>query len=112
MDIKIEQKNLSHEAYNKIKLLILDNVLKSGEKIIQEKMAQKLGISRIPLIQALTILQKERLIEYNPRKGFTVRKISTKEFGTKTKAEAFGRIISHTAYHAGQMAIINKYGII
>lgn len=36
--------------------------------------------------------------------------ITTKEFGTKTKAEAFGRIISHTTYHAGQMAIIQKYG--
>ncbi|MFN3341250.1 MAG: DinB family protein [Flavobacteriales bacterium] len=38
--------------------------------------------------------------------------INTKEFGTKTKAEAFGRIVSHTAYHAGQLAIINKYGTI
>ncbi len=36
--------------------------------------------------------------------------IATQEFGTKTKAEAFGRIVSHTAYHAGQMAIIQKYG--
>ena len=36
--------------------------------------------------------------------------ITTKEFGTKTKAEAFGRIVSHTAYHAGQLALINKYG--
>lgn len=36
--------------------------------------------------------------------------ITTKEFGTKTKAEAFGRIVSHTTYHAGQIAIINKYG--
>lgn len=36
--------------------------------------------------------------------------ISTKEFGTKTKSEAFGRIVSHTTYHAGQLAIINKYG--
>ena len=36
--------------------------------------------------------------------------ITTKEFGTKTKAEAFGRIISHTTYHAGQIAIILKYG--
>lgn len=36
--------------------------------------------------------------------------ISTKEFGSKTLAEAFGRIVSHTAYHAGQMAIIVKYG--
>jgi len=38
--------------------------------------------------------------------------ITTKEFGTKTKAEAFGRIISHTAYHAGQIAMIQKYGIL
>ena len=37
--------------------------------------------------------------------------ISTKEFGTKTKVQAFGRIISHTTYHAGQLAMIVKYGI-
>ena len=36
--------------------------------------------------------------------------IVTKEFGTKTKAEAFGRIVSHTAYHAGQIGITLKYG--
>ena len=37
--------------------------------------------------------------------------ISTKEFGTKTKAEAIGRIISHTAYHAGQLSLTIKYGV-
>jgi hypothetical protein len=36
--------------------------------------------------------------------------ITTTEFGTKTKIEAFGRIISHTAYHTGQIAMIMKYG--
>ncbi|MFK7812981.1 MAG: DinB family protein [Maribacter sp.] len=36
--------------------------------------------------------------------------ITTKEFGVKTKAEAFGRIASHTNHHAGQMAILIKYG--
>jgi uncharacterized damage-inducible protein DinB len=36
--------------------------------------------------------------------------VATKEFGTKTKSEAIGRIISHTAYHAGQLALILKYG--
>lgn len=36
--------------------------------------------------------------------------ITTKEFGTKTKAAALGRIISHTAYHGGQIGIILKYG--
>lgn len=36
--------------------------------------------------------------------------IVTKEFGTRTKAQALGRITSHTAYHAGQIGIILKYG--
>jgi uncharacterized damage-inducible protein DinB len=36
--------------------------------------------------------------------------IETKEFGSKSKAQALGRITSHTAYHAGQLAIIKKYG--
>lgn len=36
--------------------------------------------------------------------------ITTKEFGTKTKQEALARILTHTTYHAGQIAIILKYG--
>lgn len=35
--------------------------------------------------------------------------VVTKEFGVKTKAESLGRIISHTAHHGGQLAIILKY---
>ena len=38
--------------------------------------------------------------------------ITTKEFGTKTKAQALGRILSHTAYHAGQLALTLKYGVV
>ena len=38
-----------------------------------------------------------------------VTEIETKEFGKKTKQEAVARIISHTAYHAGQIGIILKY---
>lgn len=36
--------------------------------------------------------------------------IETKEFGRKTKAEALGRIVTHTTYHAGQLAMVLKYG--
>lgn len=35
--------------------------------------------------------------------------VITKKFDTKTKAEAFGRIVSHTTYYAGQLALILKY---
>lgn len=36
--------------------------------------------------------------------------IETKEFGRKSRSEALGRISTHTAYHAGQLALILKYG--
>lgn len=36
--------------------------------------------------------------------------VTTAEFGTVTKSEALGRILSHTAYHSGQLALALKYG--
>jgi uncharacterized damage-inducible protein DinB len=36
--------------------------------------------------------------------------VTTAEFGIKTRAEALGRIASHTAYHSGQLALVLKYG--
>jgi DNA-binding GntR family transcriptional regulator len=80
MDIKIQQNNLCDYAYNRIKTLILNDALKSGEKVVQEKMAERLGMSKIPIIQALTLLQNERLIEYFPRRGFFVKELSNQEF--------------------------------
>ena len=36
--------------------------------------------------------------------------VTTAEFGTVLKTEALGRITTHTAYHAGQLALTIKYG--
>jgi len=76
---KISNHTLSELAYKKIKELIIDNVLKPGDKISQEKVANDLGISKIPLIQALTLLSKEGLIQKLPRKGFFVKNFSQEE---------------------------------
>jgi uncharacterized damage-inducible protein DinB len=36
--------------------------------------------------------------------------IETTEFGIRTKVQTLGRIISHTAYHTGQIGVLRKYG--
>jgi uncharacterized damage-inducible protein DinB len=36
--------------------------------------------------------------------------VTTAEFGTVSKREALARVITHTAYHAGQLALALKYG--
>jgi uncharacterized damage-inducible protein DinB len=50
-----------------------------------------------------------RAIEATPETDWDTV-IETKEFGRKTKAEALGRIVTHTAYHAGQLAMVVNYG--
>lgn len=37
-------------------------------------------------------------------------KVTTAEFGTVTRKEALARIMTHTAYHAGQVSLALKYG--
>jgi len=71
--------NLDQKAYNQLKSMILDQKLKSGSKIYQEKLAIDLGISRTPLVNALKKLEQEQLISAVPRKGFYVRDISKEE---------------------------------
>jgi len=71
--------NLDQKAYDQLKAMILDQKLKSGSKIYQEKLAIDLGISRTPLVNALKKLEQERLIIAIPRKGFYVRDFSKEE---------------------------------
>ena len=64
--------NLDQKVYAILKKMITDRKLLPGRKIPQEKLAQDLGISRTPLVNALKYLEKEKLVEAKPRRGFFV----------------------------------------
>lgn len=72
----------------------------SGRYINLSELLESLSAAEKALTMALQS-QKEEDWESN---------VTTAEFGTITKAEALARIISHTAYHSGQIALILKYG--
>ena len=59
--------------------MIMERQLLPGEKIPQEKLAEDLGISRTPLINALKFLEKEKLVQSIPRRGFFMRTFTKKE---------------------------------
>lgn len=77
------KKDLFEEAYTVIKEMIMEGNLKPGEKLVQEQIAQKLGISRTPVMHALRILETEGLLTINPRtKVMQVRDLSQEELVT------------------------------
>jgi DNA-binding GntR family transcriptional regulator len=78
VNLGAEHENLDQKAYLILKNMIVNRKLLPGEKIPQEKLAQDMGISRTPLVSALKYLEKEKLVEAIPRRGFYVR-LFTKE---------------------------------
>lgn len=60
--------------------MISNGELKQGEKIAQEKIAEKLGVSRTPLMKALLALENEYLVESIPRRGIYLRSLDQKKY--------------------------------
>ncbi len=71
--------NLSVQVSKWISEKIIQSTFAPGSRIMEEKIADELGISRGPVREALLILQKQRLISLLPRKGAIVKKISATE---------------------------------
>jgi len=59
--------------------MILAGELKPGEKLPQEKIAEQLGVSRMPLHKAFVMLEDEFLVESIPRRGIFIRKPDIQE---------------------------------
>jgi DNA-binding GntR family transcriptional regulator len=79
VNLGAEHENLDQKAYQILKAMIMDRQLLPGEKIPQEKLAEDLGISRTPLVNALKFLEKEKLVQSIPRRGFFMRTFTKKE---------------------------------
>jgi DNA-binding GntR family transcriptional regulator len=63
--------------YQHLKERILDGKLPPGQRLIIDDIAEELGLSIIPVREALQLLQAERLVEIRPHAGATVAAITS-----------------------------------
>lgn len=49
---------------------------KPGERLVEDRLAEDMGVSRVPIREALRVLATEGLVEIAPRRGATVRALS------------------------------------
>lgn len=59
-------------ALSDVRRQILTGELRPGQRIVQENLASRLGISRVPVREALQHLQGEGLVEYTAHRGYQV----------------------------------------
>lgn len=59
----------------KIRHMILNGELVAGERIIEDRIAKKLGVSRNPIREAIRLLETSGLVRVEPRKGAYVAEL-------------------------------------
>lgn len=91
-----------------LRAAILDGRFKPGEWLRQEKLAQELGVSQMPVREALKELAAEGLIEHVPYRGVRVVALSTEDIEDLYEHRAFleSRAAQMAADHitAGEIA--------
>lgn len=72
MKILITQPSLSDQVYEAIVDEICDGALPAGSHLVQEQLAERLGVSRQPVQQAMALLKADGMVEEVGRRGLWV----------------------------------------
>jgi DNA-binding GntR family transcriptional regulator len=79
LKVRAESRRLSDIAYETLSLAIRERKLRGGEMIVEQYLAESLGLSRTPLRQALQRLEIEGQLIKSGR-SFQVRQVSMDEY--------------------------------
>jgi DNA-binding GntR family transcriptional regulator len=76
---------------------ILDGTLAPGDQVVQESLAERYGVSRVPLREALKALEAEGQVVYHPHRGYFVTELSVADLVAHIDdAAAAGDVIAMT----------------
>jgi len=71
-----DRASLSKVVSDKIRGQILAGILKPGERLIEDRLSAELGVSRVPVREALRGLSMEGLVRLEPNRGASVTEVT------------------------------------
>jgi DNA-binding GntR family transcriptional regulator len=71
--------HLSDRVYSKLKNMILSGQFKPNTGLSERSLAARLSVSRVPVREAIKLLEREGLLIVVPRSGILVRRLSIEE---------------------------------
>jgi len=97
-DLRVsKKKSFREEVYGSLKKSILHGKLKAGQRLIEEQLADQVGISRTPVREAFHKLERDELVIQLPKGGFFAGREFIKEdvgeiFGIRSALESYGGV--------------------
>ncbi len=77
--IQLNNKRMSELICEQISDWIMDGTLEAGQRISEDELAERFGVSRMPVREAVRMLCAKGLMQSIPYVGSTVRKLSSDE---------------------------------
>lgn len=71
--------SLAELAVRRLRAEILSGALAPGERLVEEHLTRRFGISRAPLREALRLIGEQGLVEHLPRRGVRVAELSAQD---------------------------------
>jgi DNA-binding GntR family transcriptional regulator len=68
--------SLSQRVAEELRRSILTNRRRPGERLVEDRLSEELGVSRVPIREALRMLAGEGLVDMQPRRGASVADVS------------------------------------
>ena len=84
----LRTRSLSNVVQAEIERMIIDGELKPNERVNENALSQRLGVSRGPIREACSALAAMGLIEIIPNRGFFIRALSNDEAQDLSEARA------------------------
>ncbi len=75
----LTRRHLGQEAFVLLRRMITHGEMVNGERLVEERLAEQLGLSRTPVREALHRLEQEGLLLKRPRGGYEVRPLTPEE---------------------------------
>jgi DNA-binding GntR family transcriptional regulator len=77
--VPVQRQTIASQALEVLRTQILRGHFPDGEALRQDALARQLGVSRIPIREALRQLEAEGLVTFTPHRGAVVSKLSLEE---------------------------------
>jgi DNA-binding GntR family transcriptional regulator len=75
----VSDQNIAEQVADQLRAAIQSGELLPGERLVERRLAERLGVSHIPVREALTRLAEERLIVREPRRGARVAELTAQD---------------------------------
>ncbi|TWI58106.1 GntR family transcriptional regulator [Halalkalibacter nanhaiisediminis] len=80
IDLRIEERDTLHlKVCSVLRKAILKGDFKPGERLVQSELAESMGVSRMPIREALRKLETEGLVSLEPHKGAIIKPIKMED---------------------------------